>query len=113
MPAISQPQTKIIKTNNAILVLLGKATLQLSGQWHSEVAANQSVMPISFYGGANHHQRSRQNARERYAILSSMIPAKIRKTNTFKKYSKAAYVQKVVLSQLSFSSSSDFRGDIT
>ena len=114
VPAISQPQPKIMKPRHAIFALPGRATHQLSSQPQSAVAWNQSLIPIYLMTAPPTIRDAERSPVKRTPILSRMIPAKIRKKqNTFRKNSEAAYVPNTVLSHLSFSSTSDLRGDMT
>ena len=114
VPAISQPQPKIMKPRQAIFALPGRATHQLSSQPQKAVAWNQSLIPIYFMTAPPTIREAESSPVKRTPILSRMIPAKIRKKqNTFRKNSEAAYVPNTVLSHLSFSSTRDLRGDIT
>ena len=114
VPAISQPQPKIMKPNEAILALPGNDTHQLSSHSHKAVLSNHSLTPTSLMDAPITIMDADSSPVKRMPILSRIMPANIRKKkNTFRKYSEAAYVPKDALSQCSFSSKRDFRGDIT
>ena len=91
VPAISQPQPKIMKPRLAILALPGNATHQLFSHAQNSVAWNQSLIPIYLMNAPITINDAERRPVKRTPILSRMIPAKIRKKqNTFRKYSEAA-----------------------
>ena len=91
VPAISQPQPKIMKPNVAILALPGKPVHQLSSQAHISVAWNQSLTPIYLMKAPATIRPALSRPVNRTPILSRMMPAKMRKKqNTLRKYSPPA-----------------------
>lgn len=91
VPAISQPQPKIMKPSEATLALPGKDTHQLSSQAQSSVVWNHSEMPTSLMAAPATMSEAESMPVKRMPILSRMMPAKMRKkTKTLRKYSDAA-----------------------
>ena len=119
VPAISQPQPKIINPRQAIFALPGNATHQLSSQPQKAVAWNQSEMPTNLIEAPITISPAERSPVNRTPILSRIIPAKIRnRQKTLRKYSEAAYVPNTELFQPRPPSATafsivDFRGDIT
>ena len=113
VPAISQPQPKIMKPREAILALPGMAVHQLSSQALKPVPWNHSLTPTNLIAAPSTIREAERVPVKRIPILSRMIPARIRKPHTFRIYSDAAYVPNAPLSQPLADSIRDFRGDIT
>ena len=91
VPAISQPQPKIMKPSDAILALPGNDVHHESSQRQSSVEANQSLTPTSFIDAPTTISDADRIPVKRMPILSRMMPAKIRKKKkTLRKYSDAA-----------------------
>ena len=93
VPAISQPQPKIINPKAAILAEPGIAVHhELS---HTTLlASNHSDTPIYLIAAPNTIRLADKRPVKRTPILSRIIPAKMRKPNTQSIYSAAAYVPK-------------------
>ena len=88
VPAISQPQPKIMKPNIANLALPGIDGHQLLS--HSTVLASAHEMPQYLIPAPMTIRLALSKPVKRTPILSRMIPAKIRNPNTFSRYSPAA-----------------------
>ena len=90
VPAISQPQPNTMNPREAILALPGIATHQLSSQPQNAVVWNQSLTPTSFMQAPATISEVDRMPVKRTPILSSMIPASIRKPQTLSMYSALA-----------------------
>ncbi len=90
VPAISQPQPKIIKPRAAILALAGIAVHQEPIQAHRPVVWNQSEIPTNLMQAPKSISEAESTPVRRTPILSRIIPAKIRKPHTLRMYSLAA-----------------------
>ena len=91
VPAISQPQPKIMNPRQAIFALPGRATHQLSSQPQRAEVWNASLMPIYFMAAPPTISDAERRPVNLTPILSRMMPAKMRKKqNTLRKYSDAA-----------------------
>ncbi len=113
VPAISQPHPKIMKPRHAIFALPGRAVHHEPSHALNSVAWNHSVIPMNFMDAPSTMSDAESIPVKRVPILSRMMPAIMRKPNTFRIYSEAAYVPNTVLSQFLDCSTRDFRGDIT
>ena len=94
VPAISQPQPKIMKPKAAILALPGISTHQLSSHAQIEESWNQSLMATYLIAAPTNIIDADKVPVKRIPILSRMIPARIRKPQTFSRYSALAYLPK-------------------
>ena len=91
VPAISQPQPKIIKPKAAILAEPGIAVHQELSQTIL-LASNQSEIPTYLIEAPKTIKPAESSPVKRTPILSRIIPAKMRKPNTQSMYSADAYV---------------------
>ena len=90
IPAISQPQPKIMKPRQASFALPGIETHhELSHSFMAE-AWNQSLMATYLMAAPITMSDAERVPVKRMPILSRMIPATIRKPQTFRMYSEAA-----------------------
>ena len=88
VPAISQPQPKIMNPNIASLALPGIEGHQALS--HSTVLASAQEIPQYLIAAPITMRLALSKPVKRTPILSRMIPAIIRKPKTFSKYSPAA-----------------------
>ena len=88
VPAISQPQPKIMKPNMASLALPGIAGHQALS--HSTVLASAQEIPQYLMKAPITIRLAESRPVKRTPILSRMIPAMMRKPNTLSRYSPAA-----------------------
>ena len=90
IPAISQPQPKIIKPKAAIFALPGIAIHQEFSHSFIPVVWNQSLMPMNLITAPMNIREADKVPVKRIPHLSSIIPAIIRNPHTLRIYSPAA-----------------------
>ena len=95
VPAISQPQPKSMKPSDAILALAGMLTHHVLSQSANAVVWNHSVMPMYFITAPANIMLADSSPVKRTPILSRITPAMMRKPQTLRMYSEAAYVPKI------------------
>ena len=109
VPAISAPHPKIMKPNIASLAEPGIAGHQALS--HSTVLASAQDIPKYLIAAPITMSEAESRPVKRTPILSRIIPAIIRKPNTLRRYSPAAYVPKTPWSHPSVSFSKEASGE--
>ena len=102
-----------MKPSDAILALPGRAVHQELSQAQNAVSWNHAEIPMYLITAPATIRDAESTPVNLTPILSSMIPAMIRKPQTLKIYSDAAYVPNTVLDHPLSLSIMLLRGDIT
>lgn len=90
MPAISQPQPNTVKPRAASLALPGISTHHDDSHCSKGVPSNHELMAYSLIHAPANISEAESVPVKRTPILSSMMPAKMRKPNTLSIYSAPA-----------------------
>ena len=102
-----------MKPRHASFALPGRATHHEPSHSQKAVVWNQSVMPMYLIAAPTTMRDVERIPVKRTPILSRMMPARIRKPQTLRMYSDAAYVPNTDPFHPLVFSMSDWRGDIT